>query len=168
MGNIHEDDQVHIVLEHMPYDLCDVLNHPETKENIREILRQILEGVAHIHSKKLAHRDIKPENIPIDPTKLTVKICDFGGCGDVEEEQLLCPGRSADGYYRDILWVVQLMEFLYLGKCSSGYSFFTDLSRDEMERIVETQKKGVALENKLGRVYRQYHRWRGTATPALR
>ncbi|OIR56811.1 MAG: CMGC protein kinase, partial [Amphiamblys sp. WSBS2006] len=147
MRNRREEYPVHIVLGHMPCDLNAALGHPETKKNRREILRQVLSGVAHIHSKRLAHGDLRPANILIDPVNMSVKICDFGGCGDVEEGQLLFPGRSADGYYRDILWVVQLMELLYLGECSSGSYFFRDLSRDEIERIVETQKNGVPPPN---------------------
>ncbi|OIR55575.1 MAG: CMGC/CDK protein kinase, partial [Amphiamblys sp. WSBS2006] len=76
-----EEDPVHIVLEHMPCDLYQAIkNHPGIKGKTREILHQILEGLAHIHSKKLVHRDLKPKNILVDLTKLSVKICDFGKC----------------------------------------------------------------------------------------
>ena len=41
------------------------------------IAAQVLDGLAHAHSKGVIHRDIKPENIHILPTGL-VKITDFG------------------------------------------------------------------------------------------
>ena len=41
------------------------------------IATQVLDGLAHAHSKGVIHRDIKPENIHLLPTGL-VKITDFG------------------------------------------------------------------------------------------
>lgn len=40
-------------------------------------MKQIFEGVAHIHSQGVVHRDLKPENILLDDN-LNVKITDFG------------------------------------------------------------------------------------------
>eukprot|EP00388_Colpodella_angusta_P005885 GDKJ01017848.1.p1 GENE.GDKJ01017848.1~~GDKJ01017848.1.p1 ORF type:complete len:631 (+),score=128.84 GDKJ01017848.1:51-1943(+) len=44
---------------------------------VREIMRQILCGVATCHSRGVIHRDIKPHNILIN-SDLTVKVADFG------------------------------------------------------------------------------------------
>jgi translation initiation factor 2-alpha kinase 4 len=46
-------------------------------EEIWRLLRQMLEGLAHIHSLNVVHRDLKPENIFIDAA-LNVRIGDFG------------------------------------------------------------------------------------------
>ncbi len=46
-------------------------------EEACEIAKQILDGLAHAHSKGIIHRDIKPENIHLLPGGL-VKITDFG------------------------------------------------------------------------------------------
>lgn len=46
-------------------------------EEIWRILRQIIEGLAHIHSLNVVHRDLKPENIFIDGA-VNVRIGDFG------------------------------------------------------------------------------------------
>ncbi|KAL2131318.1 hypothetical protein VTI74DRAFT_5278 [Chaetomium olivicolor] len=54
--------------------------YKETQENWR-LFRQILEGLAHIHSLNIVHRDLKPENIFISagPDGVeNVKIGDFG------------------------------------------------------------------------------------------
>lgn len=52
-------------------------NTPE----IWRLFRQILEGLAHIHSLSIVHRDLKPENIFISSSSDgvdNVKIGDFG------------------------------------------------------------------------------------------
>lgn len=47
--------------------------------SVRIILRQVLEGLSHLHSIGVIHGDLKPENILInDIFKLSVKIIDFG------------------------------------------------------------------------------------------
>jgi translation initiation factor 2-alpha kinase 4 len=46
-------------------------------EEIWRLFRQILEGLAHIHSLNVVHRDLKPENIFIDSAS-NVRIGDFG------------------------------------------------------------------------------------------
>lgn len=46
-------------------------------DEIWRLLRQILEGLVHIHGLNIVHRDLKPENIFIDSTS-SVKIGDFG------------------------------------------------------------------------------------------
>src|SRR5438045_2014645 len=46
-------------------------------DEIWRILRQTLDGLAHIHGLNVVHRDLKPENIFIDGT-LNVRIGDFG------------------------------------------------------------------------------------------
>lgn len=46
-------------------------------EEIWRLFRQVLEGMAHIHSLNVVHRDLKPENIFIDGA-MNVRIGDFG------------------------------------------------------------------------------------------
>ncbi|KAI9684285.1 MAG: hypothetical protein M1822_005758 [Bathelium mastoideum] len=52
-------------------DLCD------NPENGWRLLRQIVEGLAHVHGHGIIHRDLKPENIFIDEGQ-NPKIGDFG------------------------------------------------------------------------------------------
>lgn len=40
--------------------------------------KQLLNGIAYIHSTGVAHRDLKPENILLDYTHRFIKITDFG------------------------------------------------------------------------------------------
>lgn len=46
-------------------------------EDIKCYMKQILQGMAYVHRKKISHRDLKPENILMND-KGVVKICDFG------------------------------------------------------------------------------------------
>jgi serine/threonine protein kinase len=44
---------------------------------VRQMFKQILQGISYCHSKNIVHRDIKLENILLDDHK-AVKIIDFG------------------------------------------------------------------------------------------
>lgn len=48
-----------------------------------EALKQMLEGLAFIHSRKFVHRDVKPNNILISSSG-GLKIADFGFCKPVK------------------------------------------------------------------------------------
>lgn len=51
-------------------------------------MRQILEGVQHIHNRGVVHRDLKPENILLDDN-LNVKITDFGFAKKLKHGEVL-------------------------------------------------------------------------------
>jgi serine/threonine protein kinase len=52
------------------------------------VFRQIMAGIAYLHSFSVAHRDLKPENILI--TKFPqVRVADFGLCGFIAEDKLM-------------------------------------------------------------------------------
>lgn len=53
-------------------------DHPEPEiAKVRDILKQLVQGVRALHRLDMLHRDLKPENIMIDSAG-TVKIIDFG------------------------------------------------------------------------------------------
>ncbi|KAL9100170.1 MAG: hypothetical protein Q9163_004420 [Psora crenata] len=59
------------------------------------LFRQIVQGLAHIHSASIVHRDLKPENIFID-TGGDIRIGDFGLARPGEHRTSVLPRSSAD------------------------------------------------------------------------
>ena len=74
---------LHIQMEYCRSNLRDVLDResqestPVDEDRAWTWIRQILEGLAHIHAQGIAHRDLKPGNIFVDQTG-HLKIGDFG------------------------------------------------------------------------------------------
>lgn len=56
-----------------------------TNRQIRAAMKQIIQGVAHMHSLNLIHRDLKPDNVLITSDG-TLKIADFGTSTWVAED----------------------------------------------------------------------------------
>lgn len=77
-----------------PLQYPELVKLPEGFD-VKDALRQITDGVQHLHSLKLVHRDIKPQNVLVKavksnrPTnglpKLQFVISDFGLCKPLEE-----------------------------------------------------------------------------------
>ncbi|KAM3961265.1 LOW QUALITY PROTEIN: death-associated protein kinase related [Aphomia sociella] len=44
----------------------------------RRALRHVLEGLAHLHSRRIAHLDLKPQNLLLSASGEELQICDFG------------------------------------------------------------------------------------------
>jgi len=68
--------------------------------NIKHFMRQVFNGLAHMHSKGISHRDLKPENILIkhpglayrgDILKSEVKIADLGAAKVLDPDGLNTP-----------------------------------------------------------------------------
>ena len=55
----------------------------------KEVLREIIEGLQHLHDLKIIHRDLKPHNILVHHTNSSprVLISDFGMCKKLETDQ---------------------------------------------------------------------------------
>ncbi|EPY50101.1 HAL protein kinase [Schizosaccharomyces cryophilus OY26] len=72
-------------------DLLSLISDRHDRLNRKDfecMIKQILRGVAYIHSQGIAHRDLKPENILIT-SKGALRITDFGAC------DVLCdPGNT--------------------------------------------------------------------------
>ncbi|KAH0576804.1 Kinase, CMGC CDK [Spironucleus salmonicida] len=74
-----QDNALLIGYEIFPTDLRTFIKKHKLKESqIKIIIKQILEGMEHIHSIGIIHRDIKPHNILFDSEKMQTKIIDFG------------------------------------------------------------------------------------------
>ncbi|XP_059045237.1 serine/threonine-protein kinase 17B [Achroia grisella] len=49
-----------------------------TEGAARRALRHVLEGLAHLHSRRIAHLDLKPQNLLLSASGEELLICDFG------------------------------------------------------------------------------------------
>ncbi|RZC39058.1 serine/threonine-protein kinase MAK, partial [Asbolus verrucosus] len=77
---IRENDVLYFVFEYMQENLYQLIKDrrvPLPEATIRNMLYQILQGLAFIHRHGFFHRDLKPENILCSGTDL-IKIADFG------------------------------------------------------------------------------------------
>eukprot|EP00917_Polyrhabdina_sp_WS-2016_P004599 GHVP01010536.1.p1 GENE.GHVP01010536.1~~GHVP01010536.1.p1 ORF type:complete len:305 (+),score=53.48 GHVP01010536.1:1119-2033(+) len=77
------NDSYFMVFEIFEMSLFDYIHKtskfgPIEKDKIKNIMKQILEGVYALKSADIIHCDIKLENILVDPRTLRTKICDFG------------------------------------------------------------------------------------------
>ncbi|VIO97151.1 Uncharacterized protein BM_BM9760 [Brugia malayi] len=77
---IRENDNLYFVFEYMQENLYELMKDRDRyfpEHIIRNIIYQVLQGLAYMHKNGFFHRDMKPENIMCNGTEL-VKIADFG------------------------------------------------------------------------------------------
>ncbi len=76
--NFETKTDIFIVMEHIEGgDLYQQLKREPIEETLAiKYIRQIIEGLEHLHSMNIVHRDIKPDNILVMGDQ--IKICDFG------------------------------------------------------------------------------------------
>ncbi|KAK2107345.1 hypothetical protein P7K49_016859, partial [Saguinus oedipus] len=77
---IRENDHLYFIFEYMKENLYQLMkdrNNLFPESVIRNIIYQILQGLAFIHKHGFFHRDLKPENLLCMGPEL-VKIADFG------------------------------------------------------------------------------------------
>ncbi|XP_078447574.1 protein kinase family protein isoform X2 [Wolffia australiana] len=89
-GNSQEMTFLYIQMEYCPRTLRQDLNAFKTiydKQATWYLCRQIVEGLAHIHSQGIIHRDLTPNNIFFD-ARNDVKIGDFGLAKFLKLEQV--------------------------------------------------------------------------------
>ncbi|KAJ1957849.1 kinase subunit of RNA polymerase II carboxy-terminal domain kinase I, partial [Dispira parvispora] len=78
---IHASDHsVYMVFEYMDYDLAGMIAHPDwilTAAHIKCLIKQMLSGLAYLHTHGVLHRDIKGSNLLLNK-RGQVKFADFG------------------------------------------------------------------------------------------
>ncbi|XP_078171959.1 protein kinase family protein isoform X2 [Carex rostrata] len=89
-GNMQESTYLYIQMEYCPRTLrqdLETYTSSFNKDYAWHMFRQILEGLAHIHSQGIIHRDLTPSNIFFDGRN-DIKIGDFGLAKFLKLEQL--------------------------------------------------------------------------------
>lgn len=77
---ITSKDLVYLVIEYMEHDLTGLLGRPDidfSEQVIKCYMKQLLEGIAYLHSKSIVHRDVKASNLLVN-NKGELKLADFG------------------------------------------------------------------------------------------
>lgn len=91
-------DNMLMVMEYYPCNLHEHLkrlsshNRRLNNKQIRNYFRQLVEGIAYCHKKKVIHRDIKPTNLLLTPSQ-KLKIGDFGMA-------VVCPSSVHPDYFK--------------------------------------------------------------------
>jgi serine/threonine protein kinase len=90
-----------IVMEHMAGgDLSQFVKAKGhlSEAEARQVLSQIVEGVAVVHRNRILHRDLKLDNILLDAKHSKVKLCDFGICRVVKRGQVITDISGTPAY----------------------------------------------------------------------
>ena len=73
-----KNSNIHLVIELAEFDLSEkISNLQNTEDIVKNLLKQLLEGLAFMHENSVIHRDLKPGNLLIT-RKGQLKITDFG------------------------------------------------------------------------------------------
>ncbi|KAI3450822.1 hypothetical protein Pfo_007487 [Paulownia fortunei] len=76
---VRQNNELFFIFEYMEHNLYQIMKDQQrsfSEEEIRALMSQVLQGLAHVHKHGYFHRDLKPENLLV--TNNTIKIADFG------------------------------------------------------------------------------------------
>ncbi|WOG95068.1 hypothetical protein DCAR_0314370 [Daucus carota subsp. sativus] len=76
---VRENNELFFIFEYMELNLYQIMRdrqRPFTEAEIKHLMHQLLQGLAHMHRNGYFHRDLKPENLLV--TGNLIKIADFG------------------------------------------------------------------------------------------
>lgn len=77
-----------LVFELMDMNIYEMIRNRKRyveKEDVRDLMWQLMKAVNHMHQNGIFHRDIKPENVLV--TEKVLKVADFGSCRGMYTKQ---------------------------------------------------------------------------------
>ena len=92
------------VLEFCEGNLEDILKECDEKQEyleldiVKRIIKESLDGLAHMHKEGVVHRDLKPENILLKEG--SVRICDLGSSKVLDTKTFMNTPYVVSRYYR--------------------------------------------------------------------
>lgn len=99
-----EEDRYCVVVEYMARGVVMDSSKlegvkPLSEDGVREIMRDVVQGLEYLHHQRIVHRDLKPENL-LRAGDGTVKISDFGEArmydvSSTEQNKNVAPGTPA-------------------------------------------------------------------------
>ena len=98
------------------------------EKNVKKVIKNLLIGLAHIHSKGIMHRDLKPENLMLKSSKRMhkAKLIDFGLATFVDVDEFLYKRCGTPGFVAPEVIILGAKE-KYSEKCdifSAGVIFY--------------------------------------------
>ena len=108
---LHTRKFLYLITDRGGHDLFDFFEvHPDNVSSAvaRKIMMGILNPIAYCHANGVCHRDLKPENVLLQSSKnpetceidvADVKLCDFGLCEVVEDDQMLEDFCGSPGFF---------------------------------------------------------------------
>jgi MAP/microtubule affinity-regulating kinase len=90
-----------------------------TEKQAKPIFRQVVYGLAHIHSRNVVHRDIKLDNILLDSDG-GVKICDFGVSKVIDKHKIINDQCGTPAYIAPEIISKEVIIFPYILKTFLG------------------------------------------------
>ncbi|NXC75129.1 MAK kinase, partial [Anhinga anhinga] len=128
---IRENDHLYFVFEYMKENLYQLMkdrNKLFPESVIRNMMYQILQGLAFIHKHGFFHRDMKPENLLCIGPEL-VKIADFGLARELRSQPPYTDYVSTRWYLHKIQF--DLIRQRYIVLVLFCYSFFFPLKQSD-------------------------------------
>ncbi|PNS97280.1 hypothetical protein POPTR_016G012801v4 [Populus trichocarpa] len=84
---VRQNSILYFVFEYMEQNLYQVISDRKilfSEVEVRNLCRQVFQGLAYMHQKGYFHRDLKPENLLV--TEDVVKIADFGLAREIDSQ----------------------------------------------------------------------------------